>query len=133
MPSRHEALARSFIEAFNAGDTEALIALGTPDIEIRPLRAVLEDVVYHGPAGIEQWRLDVRESWSELTLEPGEITDVSENRILLTGTFHARGRSTDAATQVAVTFVADVRDDLVASVRTFLDQEEAARAASADS
>jgi ketosteroid isomerase-like protein len=132
MPSPREALARSFIEAFNAGDTAALIALGTPDIEIRPLRAVLEDVVYHGPAGIEQWRSDVRESWSELTLEPGEITDVSEDRILLTGTFHARGRSTDAATQVAVTFVANFRDDLVASVRTFLDPEEAAQAASAD-
>jgi ketosteroid isomerase-like protein len=133
MPSRHEALARSFIAAFNAGDTERLIALSTADVEIRPLRAVLEDVVYHGPAGIEQWGSDVSESWSELIFEPDDMTDVSENRLVLTGTFHARGRATDARTQVPVTFVADVRDDLVAAVRTFLDPDEAARAATGES
>ena len=60
MPSRHEALAQSFIEAFNAGDTKRLIALSTPDIEVRPLRAVLEAVVYHGPAGLEQLTPDQR-------------------------------------------------------------------------
>jgi ketosteroid isomerase-like protein len=132
MPSRHEALARSFAEAFNAGDTERLIALGTPDIVIRPLRAVLEDVLYHGATGIEQWFVDVRESWSELRLDVVEIRDVSDDRILLTGIFHARGRATDALTQVPVTFVADVRDGLVASVQTFLDHDEAVRVAAGE-
>jgi hypothetical protein len=90
MASRHDALVRSFIAAFNAGDTKRLIELSTPDVEIRPLRALLEDVVYCGPAGIEQWAVDIRESWSELRVEVDDMDDVAEDRLLLTGTFYAR-------------------------------------------
>jgi ketosteroid isomerase-like protein len=129
MPSRHEALSWSFIEAFNRHDAARLIAVTTEDFEIRPLRALLEGIVYRGPAGIEQWLADVRESWSELFLDGVKLSDVSEDTLLVDGTFHARGRATDMLTEVPVIFVARIRDGRVASVTTFLDRDEAVRLA----
>ena len=131
MPSRHDALAVSFVAAFNAGDAERMGELSTSDVEILPLRALLEDIRYRGREGLDEWASDVREAWAELTLEAGETSDVTDNRFLLQGVFHARGRSTNAPTQVTVFFVTEVHDGLVASIRTFVDRDEAMRAASA--
>ena len=131
MPTRYDALAASFVAAFNASDTERMSELSTPDVEVRPLRALLEDIVYRGSAGHEEWASDIRETWAELSLEAGETSEVGDNLFLLEGVFHARGRSTNAPAQVSVYFITEIRDGLVASINTFVDRDEAIRTASA--
>jgi len=115
---------RSFIDAFNAEDLDALAATLTGDIEIQASRGlvegreearrwatrkptgeltqrlVLDDVVEHGAHGVAT----VRRQW--LWRESGEVADEQE-----------------------LFYVATIRDGLICRWQPFSDRDEARRAA----
>jgi hypothetical protein len=69
-----ETLARRLVDAYNSRQLEAQMELlFDPDIEVVPLRAVLEDTVYRGHTGIRQLARDIDESWSEAHIEIHEL------------------------------------------------------------
>jgi ketosteroid isomerase-like protein len=43
------------VDAFNRRDVEAFAALGTPDVEVVPMRAAVEAISYRGPEGVAQF------------------------------------------------------------------------------
>lgn len=54
-----EAIARSFIEAFNRRDADGLVALADPEIEFHPTPLVQTDSRYHGHDGLRRWLEEV--------------------------------------------------------------------------
>jgi hypothetical protein len=50
-----DVLARAFVEAFNARDAEALVALAHSRIVFRPTALVGHRRTYHGHAGLRRW------------------------------------------------------------------------------
>jgi ketosteroid isomerase-like protein len=98
------------------------------DIELRPLRAVLEDTVYRGRDAIDQWMRDVDEALLELDVEVEETHEPVPGYVVAFATLHARGHESAAPTSMPVALTAHVRDGLVTHAATTLDRDAAMRA-----
>ena len=83
MSEENVELARRFVEWFNAGDAEAAQAHSTDDVEIVPLRAVMEDTVYRGTGAFAAFMTDNDESWAELRFEAEEFHDGGERLVAI--------------------------------------------------
>jgi hypothetical protein len=94
-----ETLARRFVDAYNSRQLEAQIELFDPEIELVPVRAVLEDTVYRGHEGIGRFARDSEESWSEAHVEIPELEARGEQAVS-TGCLRLTGRSSGAVTEV---------------------------------
>jgi ketosteroid isomerase-like protein len=122
-------LAVPFTAAFNARDVAAMSALSTDDVEIRPLRSVLEDAVYRGPEGIGQWMAELDESWSELRLELDLVETHPAGIEFARGRIVGSGSESRATTEATGYWIAWIDEGgLLTRLVTFTD-EAAARAA----
>jgi ketosteroid isomerase-like protein len=119
---------RRATDAFNRGDVDALGALLTPDAEIVPLRAAMEETTYQGPQAAAAFLSDSHESWESLHLEESEIRDLGEC-VLAFGVLRARGRSSGVDVEVRLAWAVRFRDGLITSIRTYTDPAEAIEAA----
>ena len=117
------------IDALRRRDRETLLALSVEDIEIRPLRAVLEGTVYRGPGAFDQWIRDVDETWLELDIEVEEIHEPVPGYVVAFATLRARGHESAAPTSMPVALTAYLRDGLVTHAATMLDRDAAMQAA----
>ncbi|HEX4718893.1 MAG TPA: nuclear transport factor 2 family protein [Thermoleophilaceae bacterium] len=120
------------LDAISIRDVRTLIELSTEDIEVRPMRALLEDTVYRGREGIEQWMRDLDETWLELRVEVEEIHEPVAGSVVALCTLHGRGHGSEAPTQMPVALTAHLRDGLVSRATTYVDREAALREASGD-
>jgi ketosteroid isomerase-like protein len=108
------------IQAISERDRETLAELSTPDTVVRPLRAMLEDTVYRGYEGLDQWMSDIAETWAELWIEVEEITEPEPDLVSALVTLHGRGHESQVPTQMRVELVARLRDGLVVEASTVL-------------
>ncbi len=121
-------LARRFGEWFNAGDAEAAQAHSTDDVEIVPLRAVMEDTAYRGPGAFAAFKLDNDESWAELRFEAEEFRDDGE-QVVAIGEVVARARLTGADVHTKAALLIEFRDSRVSRVETYVDIAKALQVA----
>jgi ketosteroid isomerase-like protein len=126
--SKHNVdLTRRFIEAFNARDTEAYIALCDPSIEWHSIIAAVGGGVYRGHEGIRSWRRDIEDTvGNEIRIEPEAYFDLGED-MLVFGVLHARGRQSGADVAMPAAYVARVRDGLVVYVKAYARRKDALR------
>jgi ketosteroid isomerase-like protein len=108
---------RRCIEAITRRDTDTLHALSSDDIEIYPLRAVLEDTVYRGQDGIDRWMRDLKEAWAEMLFDIHDIGETEPNFVVAKVTLRNRGHQSDVPTVMPVELHARLRDGLVAHAR----------------
>jgi ketosteroid isomerase-like protein len=106
-------VARRCIDAISQRDVETLRELSSDDCEVRPLRAMVEDTVYRGYEGLDQWMRDIEESWAELRIEIHEIEEPEPGAVSALVTLHGRGHGSDVPTQMRVELFARVEDGLV--------------------
>src|SRR5213076_1892488 len=97
------------IDAISRRDAASLKELAAPDVEVRPLRAVLEDTVYRGRDGVDQWMRDVAETWVELNIEICEISEPEPGYVVARVTLHGRGHESSVPTEARVELRAWVR------------------------
>ena len=81
------------LDAWNAWDVERAVALMHPEVEIRGLRAALENTTYRGPAEARQFFEDVRESWVSAVAEVREV-EVFGDRVAASLVLRLRARET---------------------------------------
>jgi ketosteroid isomerase-like protein len=105
------------LDAITRQDTETLRALSAEDIEIYPLRAVLEDTVYRGHDGVDQWMRDLGETWAEILFVIHDITETEPDYVVASVTLQNRGHASDAPTTMPVELHARLRDGLVTYAR----------------
>ena len=105
-----ETLVRRFFDAYNSRQLEAQIELCDPEIELVPLRAVLEDTVYRGHDGIRRFARDIVESWSEAHIEILEFEARGEQAVSI-GRLTLKGRSSGAVTEVTGAAAWSMRDE----------------------
>src|SRR5438132_1249059 len=86
-------LLRGGVEAFNRRDIDGALAPLDPDVELVPLKAVLEGGSYHGHAGLRRLLEDMKDDWERFTLVADEFRAVGQDRVLVLGRVVARGRS----------------------------------------
>jgi ketosteroid isomerase-like protein len=121
-------LARRMIEWFNAGDAEAAQAHATDDVEIVPLRAVMEDTTYRGPEAFAAFMSDNDESWAEIRFEAEAFRDAGE-RVVAIGQLAARARLTEADVKTRLAMLIEFEGARVSRAETYVDIAAALQAA----
>jgi ketosteroid isomerase-like protein len=111
-------------EAFNGRDVEAFAALASPDIEIVPLRAALEDTRYLGQEGIRQFIDESGAMWSSIRAVVEDVRRVGDRYPVL-GRLQGRGADSGATVDAEVAWVCDVRDGKITRVVTHTDRDAA--------
>jgi uncharacterized protein len=94
---------RRFYELWNSGDVEALAELFDVNAVVRPaLSAFLASTIYRGRDAIAAWYEETNEPWTELTVEPEEISDTGDQVLSVVRLkARARGSNIDVETQIA--------------------------------
>jgi len=83
---------------------------------------------FRGREGIDTYFANLSNAWEELTLSPHEPRDLGE-RVLWVGRIEARGRGSGAEVSAPMGVVADMRDGKVSRIKSYLDHDNALRAA----
>jgi ketosteroid isomerase-like protein len=115
---------REGIAALNRGDVDGIAAMLDPDVELVPLRAVLDGSIYRGHDGMRRWLADMSEDWTEFELDLDEARELGPGRVLVQATMRLRGRSGVALDSTAA-WVCDMRDGRVSRIRFFADSAAA--------
>ena len=108
------------VEWFNAGDAEAAQAHSTEEVEIVPLRAVMEDTTYRGPVAVAAFMTDNGESWAELRFEAEEYRDAGD-RVVAIGQLVARARLTGADVETGLAMLIEFKGDRVSRAESYVD------------
>ena len=100
MTERNVALLRDWVEAFNARDVEALVALCEPRVEVHSTFAAVGGGAYHGQDGVRAWQNDLEEAWGDqIRLAPEVYLGLGEQTL---GFFVMHGRGQNSGVEVAM-------------------------------
>lgn len=121
---------RAFIDAFNAEDLDALVAVCDPEVEIQASRGI---VIGHGEARAWATRNPHGNLHQRLVLE-GTREDPHRVHVvaLVRRQWYWREREDDVADEEELSIVATMRDGLIARWQPFDDPDEALTAARMD-
>jgi ketosteroid isomerase-like protein len=120
-------LHRRAVEAYNARDTDAFIALCDPQIEVHSVFAAPGGTVYHGHDGVRRWHRDLEEAWGGgLRVEPEAFFDLGEYALVFS-VLHGRGRQSGVDVAMPNAQVARVRDGLIVYMKVYIHREDALR------
>jgi ketosteroid isomerase-like protein len=122
-------IVKALMRAVDRRDIDAFAAVTTPDFEWFPVFAArVEGDVYVGREGIATFLGEVDETWEEFRPLPEEYRDLGD-RVLGLGRLKTRGRASGVPSDSPWGGIYDVRDGKVSRIRTYLDHDEALRAA----
>ena len=110
MSQENVEMVRRAFEAFNrtfAEGTDDLYAVLDPDVEFIPIMAILEGITYKGHEGVRQWIEDVKRDWADFEPRPEHFLDLGDDRVLVLGSWRARGRGGDALLDIPASGLAD--------------------------
>jgi ketosteroid isomerase-like protein len=118
-------LHRRAIEAYNARDTEAFVALCDPQIEVHSVFAAPGGAVYHGHDGVRQWHRDLEEAWGDdFRVEPEAFFDLGEDALVFS-VLHGHGRQSGVEVAMPNAQVARMRDGLIVYMKVYIHREDA--------
>ena len=127
MSQQNVRLMSSALDAFNKREGRSFDALLADDVEIVPVRAAMEGVVFRGPEAGSRYCRAVEDAWQDLTWIVEEIRDGGSWTIAL-GRIRGRGRTSDAMIDARGAWVASFRDGLITRFQTYSDREAALKA-----
>jgi hypothetical protein len=87
-------LASAWIDAWNRRDTEALVALADPGIELRPLRLRSLDDGYRGHEGLREWMDSIAQAGHQHQIAAEAIHELKGSRVVVEGEVTIGGRFT---------------------------------------
>lgn len=121
---------RSWIEAWNRGEIEALIADAGPDVEWVVTREHPDATTHRGVEAVGAYLRDWVSTMPDLRIEIDELEETADKVLvvlLLTGTGSGSGATTEVRTAMISTF----REGTPVRTEEFLDVAEARRALAA--
>jgi ketosteroid isomerase-like protein len=118
---------RRALEAFNARDLEAFVALCDREIEFHSTFAAVGGARYRGHDGLRRWHRDLEDAWGGgIRVELDVYFDVGEQTLTF-GVLYGRGRQSGAAVAMPYAGVVTWRDGLAVDWRAYGHKEEALR------
>jgi ketosteroid isomerase-like protein len=116
--------------AINLGALDELNSLLDPEVEWIPINAALEGTRYRGHDGVRQWIDDMNRDWDYFEARPEDFRDLGDDRLLVLGTWRARGRSSGVElTSQPASWLLAFRDGRAVLMQTFTDRARALEAA----
>jgi uncharacterized protein len=122
-------LIRTGIAALNRGDIDGMLRPLDPNVELEPLRAVLEGSVYRGHEGLRKWLGDMKEDWEDFKIEVIDVRELNDDHALVEARIRARARASGIEIDASGAWLCEVHDEKVTRVRFYTDAESAVEAA----
>jgi ketosteroid isomerase-like protein len=116
-------LGRRLVEAFNARDIDAMLALFDRRIEFHSTFAPVGGV-YHGYDGLRKWHRDLGDAWGQIRVEPEAFFDLGEQTLLF-HVMHGRGKHSGIEVAMPAAQVATVCDGRVVYLKVYGNREDA--------
>jgi uncharacterized protein len=109
----------------NEGHIRNALHLISEDVEVVPFGAALHGRVYRGHAGVLDWLdQEIAPNWEFFEVIPHEFQRVG-NRLLVFGSWRARGRTSGVELDMPATWIIDVRDGKIVRWQTYTERSEA--------
>ncbi len=128
MSQENVELVKQFIGAFNERDLERFAGLATPDFEWTTSMMAVEGEVFWGREGIETYFERMREVWDEFRAHASGYRDLGD-RVLWLGRIEGRGLVSGVPVTSPLDVLFDVRDRKISRMHSYLDHDEALKAA----
>jgi len=119
---------RAALACLNAGDIDGFISLCDENFDLDMSARVFNPKTYLGHDGIRTFHGDVSEVWEEFRWEPTRFVDASDAVVVLLHS-HGRGRGSGIEMARDAAMVWTVREGRALSLRFYVDQAEALKAA----
>lgn len=126
------AATRRFIEAYNEGDLDALVALAAPDIEWEVAPEHPAATTHRGIDAVREYHEDWRNTLDDLRIDLHSIAAGGDTVVTVCGV-RGKGVESGADVEVEIALLTTFRDGRAVRVEEFLDPAEAMRAFEADS
>ena len=107
---QRESLARAGMEAFNAGDTDRMLAALASDIEVYASPEMANAGTFHGHDGFVAWIIAWTDAWDQISAEVTDTITVGDRHIITAIHQEGRGREGIELT-MELAFLFDVGDD----------------------
>jgi len=131
MSAEEVQLVRKTLDAYIERDVPRVLESLDENVELFPIRAVLEGAPYRGHGGFRQFLADMKEDWQEFSPEASEVRDLGEGRVLVVGRFKGRLASgMDVETPAA--WMCEVRAGKISKLRFYADEHAALDAIAAE-
>jgi ketosteroid isomerase-like protein len=118
-------IVRSGLDAWNRRDYEAAIGFLHAEVELVPMRAVFEGMVYRGADGFREFLDDMSEDWEDFRLEPDELREIDDARVLVLGRIQGRGKASGMEFEAPAAWVCEMQDGKVTKVQFYAHEEAA--------
>ena len=129
MSAENVANAKRAIEGYNRLDVDAFVDHATADFEWIPaMPGLVEGHSYVGRRGVEEYFREIRDTWEELCIVDAEYRDLGD-RILVLGRVEGSGRGSGIYVRSPLAVIIELRGDRAWRSRSYLDHDEALRAA----
>jgi ketosteroid isomerase-like protein len=123
-------LFRRAVEAFNQRDVDRLDELTTRDFEFSPyLATLIETTIYRGLEGLHKYFEDSASAWERIVVRLDDVREVRSGVIYSSGELHGKGRASGMEVRVPVTWISEIREGKLASVRSYGGEADALEAA----
>jgi len=122
---------REGVAALNRRDVEGMVATLHPEVQLEPLRAVLEGTVYEGHQGLRDWLEDMSEEWEEQSVDLIDLRELDSGEVLVEALLHVRYRGSGVEVDQPGVWLCELRDGLVSRIRFYRDVESAMEASGA--
>jgi ketosteroid isomerase-like protein len=103
-------LMRRGFEAYNAADTEALLEIFDPSVEVYAPPELMNAGTFHGHQGLADWLSSWNEAWESFVIQVRSIEAVGDRHVIAQADQTGRGRGSGAEVTLSVTYVLEERD-----------------------
>jgi ketosteroid isomerase-like protein len=122
-------MARRGVDAFNRRDLAVFAEMITADYEwVGAFLGAVEGGSYRGLEGLQRYFTEAAETWEEFSVSGEDFRDLGD-KVLVVGRMRGRGRSSQVEVDTAYTMITEFREGRIARSRSYLDHDEALRAA----
>ena len=121
---------RRWVEAWNRGELEALIANSSPDIEWVVTREHPDATTHRGVDAVGDYLRDWISTMPDLRIEIAELEE-ADDKVLVVLRLTGTGAGSGAATEVRTAMISTFRGETPVRTEEFLDVGEARRALAA--
>jgi len=125
------AATRRFIEAYNDGDLDSLVALAHPDLEWEVAPEHPASTTHRGIDAVREYHEDWRNTLRDLRVDLRSVAASGDTVVTVCG-LRGEGAESGADVEVEIAFLTTFRDGKAIRVEEFMDPDEAMRALGAD-
>ena len=123
MDGENVRLAKELFERWNSGEHTIDPKLVDSDIELQSPLSSTRTAPYHGHAGIRERVAEVEEKFEVWRLEVDDVRELDDERVLVSGIIHTRGRGSDIEVQQPLEWLLTFRSGRLLRYEAFADEE----------